>query len=242
MKHLFIKVDNSMSGAKSLVKCFWQNKFYWPGTCPNNFLFTVFLFNITKFLALCPDQIIDKKILSDSVENIFPHNTKNNWHQKYLFKVATIARPPVDPAHKRPSTDYTGYIICIYQVFKGDDGEKFERNWLYWTGAHEDVIIVWNELCLIHRSSNAVQKPSPKCWSAPPDAAQVRYRPQRQLHPSSGVQPLFGQHQPGLRHFLENQWCQTFLLILIMMPTFSRLPICCRCCVRGYAATLASSG
>ena len=51
-----------------------------------------------------------------------------------LFQVATIARPPVDPGHKRPTTDYTGYIICIYQVFKGDDGEKFERNWLYWTG------------------------------------------------------------------------------------------------------------
>lgn len=50
-------------------------------------------------------------------------------------EVATIARPPVDPAHKRPTTEYTGYIICIYQVFKGDDGEKFERNWLYWTGA-----------------------------------------------------------------------------------------------------------
>ena len=71
MKRLFIKVE--MSGVKSLVKHSWQNKFYWPGTCPNNFLFTVFLFNITKFLALCPDQIIDKKILSDSVENIFPH-------------------------------------------------------------------------------------------------------------------------------------------------------------------------
>ena len=51
-----------------------------------------------------------------------------------MLQVATIARPPVDPAHKRPTTDYTGYIICIYQVFKGDDGEKFERNWLYWTG------------------------------------------------------------------------------------------------------------
>ena len=51
--------------------------------------------------------------------------------------MATIARPPVDPAHKRPSTDYTGYIICIYQVFKGDDGEKFERNWLYWTGTEQ---------------------------------------------------------------------------------------------------------
>eukprot|EP00092_Neocalanus_flemingeri_P026433 GFUD01028654.1.p1 GENE.GFUD01028654.1~~GFUD01028654.1.p1 ORF type:complete len:397 (+),score=86.11 GFUD01028654.1:71-1192(+) len=57
-------------------------------------------------------------------------------HSMDLYdEVATIARPPVDPAHKRPTTDYTGYIICIYQVFKGDDGEKFERNWLYWTGA-----------------------------------------------------------------------------------------------------------
>jgi len=57
-------------------------------------------------------------------------------HSMDLYdEVATIARPPVDPSHKQPSTLATGYIICIYQVFKGDDGEKFERNWLYWTGA-----------------------------------------------------------------------------------------------------------
>lgn len=48
---------------------------------------------------------------------------------------ATIARPPVDPLSKRPVGDLTGYIVCVYRVFKGDDGEKFERNWLYWTGA-----------------------------------------------------------------------------------------------------------
>jgi len=36
---------------------------------------------------------------------------------------------------KRPVGDLTGYIVCVYRVFKGDDGEKFERNWLYWTGA-----------------------------------------------------------------------------------------------------------
>jgi len=48
---------------------------------------------------------------------------------------ATIARPPVDPLSKRPLGDLTGYIVCVYRVFKGDDGEKFERNWLYWTGA-----------------------------------------------------------------------------------------------------------
>ena len=59
---------------------------------------------------------------------------------KSLLQVATIARPPVDPAHKRPTTDYTGYIICIYQVFKGDDGEKFERNWLYWTGDISTIV------------------------------------------------------------------------------------------------------
>ena len=40
----------------------------------------------------------------------------------------------MDPTNKKPTTESTGYIICIYQVFKGDDGEKFERNWLYWTG------------------------------------------------------------------------------------------------------------
>lgn len=47
---------------------------------------------------------------------------------------ATIARPPVDPTSKKPISDLTGYIVCMYRVFKGDDGEKFERNWLYWTG------------------------------------------------------------------------------------------------------------
>ena len=56
-----------------------------------------------------------------------------------LFEeMATIARPlPVaegDSGSKRPLTDETGYIVCLYKVFRGDDGEKFERNWLFWTG------------------------------------------------------------------------------------------------------------
>ncbi|CAB4067016.1 unnamed protein product [Lepeophtheirus salmonis] len=50
-------------------------------------------------------------------------------------EVASIARPPVQNQSKKPINDLTGYIVCIYRVFKGDDGEKFERNWLYWTGA-----------------------------------------------------------------------------------------------------------
>lgn len=31
-------------------------------------------------------------------------------------------------------TPTTAYIISVYKVFEGDDGERFERNWLYWTG------------------------------------------------------------------------------------------------------------
>ena len=49
-------------------------------------------------------------------------------------EVATIARPPIEPISRKPIADTTGYIVCMYRVFKGDDGQKFERNWLYWTG------------------------------------------------------------------------------------------------------------
>uniref|UniRef100_A0A1B6D658 DUF7153 domain-containing protein n=1 Tax=Clastoptera arizonana TaxID=38151 RepID=A0A1B6D658_9HEMI len=57
-------------------------------------------------------------------------------HTFDLFnEVATIARPPLDPTSKRPHSSSTGYIISVYKVFEGDDGEKFEKNWLYWTGA-----------------------------------------------------------------------------------------------------------
>ena len=58
-------------------------------------------------------------------------------HTMDLFnEVATIARPPLhEPGTKPDRPSSTGYIICIYKVFDGDDGEKFEKNWLYWTGA-----------------------------------------------------------------------------------------------------------
>ncbi len=46
----------------------------------------------------------------------------------------TITRPPLQPNCRRPVSNKTGYIVCVYKVFDGDDGEKFERNWLYWTG------------------------------------------------------------------------------------------------------------
>lgn len=56
-------------------------------------------------------------------------------HTFDLFnEVATIARPPLDPTSKKPSSPSTGFIVSLYKVFEGDDGEKFEKNWLYWTG------------------------------------------------------------------------------------------------------------
>ncbi|XP_014251439.1 uncharacterized protein LOC106667777 isoform X2 [Cimex lectularius] len=57
-------------------------------------------------------------------------------HTFDLFnEVATIARPPLDPTSKRPRSNATGFIVSVYKVFEGDDGENFEKNWLYWTGA-----------------------------------------------------------------------------------------------------------
>lgn len=65
--------------------------------------------------------------------------TKSGYSNNHTIDLydesATIARPPVDTSSKKPVSDLTGYIICVYHVLKGDDGEKFERNWLYWTGA-----------------------------------------------------------------------------------------------------------
>ncbi|XP_016947407.1 uncharacterized protein LOC108022789 isoform X6 [Drosophila biarmipes] len=56
-------------------------------------------------------------------------------------EVAAICRPPlVLPSNeagsfKKSQTAATGYIISVFKVFEGDDGERFEKNWLYWTGA-----------------------------------------------------------------------------------------------------------
>ncbi|XP_050677913.1 uncharacterized protein LOC126974458 isoform X1 [Leptidea sinapis] len=53
-------------------------------------------------------------------------------------EVAMICRPPFSDlagGPKKSHTPTTGFIISVYKVFEGDDGERFERNWLYWTGA-----------------------------------------------------------------------------------------------------------
>ncbi|XP_017839630.1 uncharacterized protein LOC108597540 isoform X2 [Drosophila busckii] len=56
-------------------------------------------------------------------------------------EVAAIIRPPLvlpsseAGSFKKTQTAGTGYIISVFKVFEGDDGERFEKNWLYWTGA-----------------------------------------------------------------------------------------------------------
>ncbi|KAG5894077.1 hypothetical protein JTB14_003934 [Gonioctena quinquepunctata] len=53
-------------------------------------------------------------------------------------EVASICRPPIHEigmSLTKSHTSATGYMVSVYKVFEGDDREKFERNWLYWTGA-----------------------------------------------------------------------------------------------------------
>ena len=79
-----------------------------------------------------------------ALERFSPENLR--YFSDHLVDVyeeaASIARPPLLPSCRKPLTTTTGYIICVYKVFDGDDGERFERNWLYWTGNNCLVIAV----------------------------------------------------------------------------------------------------
>jgi hypothetical protein len=92
-----------------------------------------------------------------SLERFDPQNLR--YFSDHLVDVyeeaATIARPPLQPHCRRPLSNKTGYIVCVYKVFEGDDGEKFERNWLYWTGT---VKLTFFQLVasFIHLSNTAV--------------------------------------------------------------------------------------
>ncbi|XP_062561893.1 uncharacterized protein LOC134225652 isoform X2 [Armigeres subalbatus] len=78
-----------------------------------------------------------------SLSKFEPKNTRYTAaHTLDLYsEVASICRPPLALAPneigsvKKGQTPTTGYIISVYKVYEGDDGERFERNWLYWTGA-----------------------------------------------------------------------------------------------------------
>ena len=83
-----------------------------------------------------------------SLERFEPQNLR--YFSDHLVDVyeeaATIARPPLQPACRRPLSNKTGYIVCVYKVFDGDDGEKFERNWLYWTG--QEIFLINIQICV----------------------------------------------------------------------------------------------
>ncbi|XP_065370011.1 uncharacterized protein LOC135962167 isoform X2 [Calliphora vicina] len=78
-----------------------------------------------------------------SLSKFEPKNLKYTAaHTLDLYsEVAAICRPPLHLApnesgsFKKSQTPATGYIISVFKVFEGDDGERFEKNWLYWTGA-----------------------------------------------------------------------------------------------------------
>ncbi|XP_034247974.1 uncharacterized protein LOC117649388 [Thrips palmi] len=84
-----------------------------------------------------------RSLRSASLRKFDPRNIRYTAsHTLDLFnEVATIARPPFDPGYpsstapRRPPSASTGYIVSFYKVFEGDDGRRFEKNWLYWTGA-----------------------------------------------------------------------------------------------------------
>lgn len=77
-----------------------------------------------------------RSLRQSTLQKFDPKNLRYITHHTLdLFnEVATIARPPLQAGSRRPQTKNTGFIISVYKVFEGDDGEKFEKNWLYWTG------------------------------------------------------------------------------------------------------------
>lgn len=75
-----------------------------------------------------------------SLNKFDPRSTRYSAaHTLDLYsEVASICRPPIQEigaSLMRSHTPATGYMVSVYKVFDGDDREKFERNWLYWTGA-----------------------------------------------------------------------------------------------------------
>lgn len=62
---------------------------------------------------------------------VIKHTTDHTFD--LFIEVANIMCPPISQS-KRPRGMHTAYIISVYKVFDGDDSEKFEKHWLYWTG------------------------------------------------------------------------------------------------------------
>lgn len=85
----------------------------------------------------CDAPSVISKVRQHTLEALDP--AKTGYTCDHFFdtydEVVTLARPPIDKLSRKPNTAATGYIIGVFRVNKGDDGQKFERNWLSWTGA-----------------------------------------------------------------------------------------------------------
>ncbi|XP_018007089.1 uncharacterized protein LOC108664903 isoform X2 [Hyalella azteca] len=85
----------------------------------------------------CDATSVIKKVRQHTLEFLDP--TRTGYTCDHFFdvydEVVTLARPPLEKLSRRANSASTGYIITVYRVFEGDDGQKFERNWLTWTGA-----------------------------------------------------------------------------------------------------------
>ncbi|CAL4122536.1 unnamed protein product, partial [Meganyctiphanes norvegica] len=87
--------------------------------------------------AKCDYQTVIDKIRTISYEQLDP--VKTGFTCEHYFdtyeEVATLAKPPIENLSRKPTSKTSGYIVRVFKVFEGDDGQKFERNWLMWTGA-----------------------------------------------------------------------------------------------------------
>jgi len=95
-----------------------------------------------------------RNLQAASLRKFDPRNLRYTAaHTLDLFnEVATIARPPLNTSSKRPHSTATGYIISVYKVFEGDDREKFEKNWLYWTGTRQHHAAIFRLLLILLQS------------------------------------------------------------------------------------------
>lgn len=103
-------------------------------------------------------NVIINKVRQYSLDALDPSKTGFNCSHYFdtFEEVATLARPPLEKMARKATTPTTGYIITVFRVFGGDDGVKFERNWLAWTGARTLYKSLTNEVGLrrltLHKS------------------------------------------------------------------------------------------
>ncbi|PRD30353.1 UNVERIFIED_CONTAM: hypothetical protein NCL1_26663 [Trichonephila clavipes] len=64
------------------------------------------------------------------------HQTCAGCRRSGYEETITITKPPLTFPEKPPS-DKTGFVISLYQVLPGEDGLRFEQNWVMWTGARQ---------------------------------------------------------------------------------------------------------